>query len=109
MFGMMFWNTAFGATTPSTVLPTLRTGLTITIHSRSRQRRLSFPKALKVPKLPSRSFDQLEYIAEDNPGDYRFSVAEGASQLTGHSSRSGKVTRAGFPRQEPCRGILRSR
>ena len=70
MFGMMSWNTAFGVT-QSAVLPTSKTAVTITVPSRPTPRRLRFPNALEGAEAPCALIQQLEYIAEDNPGEYR--------------------------------------
>ena len=58
MFGMTFWNTAFGVT-QSAVPPTSKTAVTITSPSQPTPRRLRFPNAPKVPKHRSRSFGSL--------------------------------------------------
>lgn len=67
---MMFWNIAFGAT-QSVLPPTSKTAVTITSPSRPTPRRLHSPTAPKVPKHRWTLIRQLEYIAEDNPGEYR--------------------------------------
>ena len=45
--------------------------MTITTRSRPTRRHFRFRNALKVPKPPLALIRQLEYIAEDNPGEYR--------------------------------------
>lgn len=63
MFGMMFWNIAFGATR-SAVLPTWKTAVTTTTPLRPTAEALAFSQRTKGAEAPLALIRQVEYIAE---------------------------------------------
>ena len=69
MYGMMCWNTAFGAVQRG-VLPTLRTGVTITTPSQPMPEALAFSQSTEGAEEPLALIRQIEYIDEPSPGEY---------------------------------------